>query len=180
MSSASTHEHATLPLRRDQLYGYKNIPVASGLFFELAQPAKQNFVVFTLSAYQKEKYIFLQDLYVQYCVNDPTEYDFAMAVFGEVEAWDRVKRIPKFRNEYYDTWVYLAEKKRKRDAFKVIYDEATGDSRSKYSAAKFLIEEPWKDKRNAKTRAQAKKSTEAAAKPFVDDAKRLKEQGLLN
>ena len=54
-------------------------------------------------------------------------------------------------------------------------DEVKLNGRSAFTAAKYLIEEPWKDKRNPKVKEQNKKTTEAAKSVFSEDLERLQE-----
>lgn len=166
-------------LSKEQLYGRTNIPIVGGLFFELTPQNRQENVVFTLNPHKKDKYIFLQDIYVEMCEDDPSEYEFAMYVFGEMEAWERIKAVPRFA-EHYEKWVRYADIKRKSKAFKAIIGEVQNEGRSKFSAAKMLIDEPWKPKRKKADKEKSRETTEEAFSQHRDDIERLKENGLIN
>lgn len=115
----------------------------------------------------------IRDLFVSYVAGDPTEYDFAMEVFGDFAHWKMIANTP-WMEPYLEEWRETADVKRKRDAFKAVLEEAeTG--RSKFSAAKYLIEEPWKDKRNKEVKERSKRTSDRANSEFKDDIERLKD-----
>lgn len=176
MSSSSVK--ATLPLCRSYLYSDNNIPYTSGLIIDLCTQRLDK-AIFTCSRFHEDKYIYLPDLYVQYCVDDPSEYDFAMAVFGELEAWERIKKL-KFFKKSYDQMVHHADVKRKSKAFKAVINEVDSGGRSAFTASKFLIDEPWKDKRTKVAAKKSKSSTQEASTQVKDDLDRLREEGLIN
>lgn len=137
--------------------------------------------VMTLGSRNK-KYPSLRDYYISLVPEDPSEYTFAEAVFGDFLAWDRVRQASWFQ-PWYEEYQLTAAAIMKSMAFKAIIEEAKG-GKSAFSAAKFLIDEPWKvkdatDKRKA--RAQTRASTKAAAEShdFQEDIKRLKELDML-
>lgn len=115
----------------------------------------------------------IRDLFVEYVAPDPTEYDFAMHVFGDYAHWKLIAGTP-WMKDYLDEWRETADVKRKRDAFQSVLEEAQG-GKSKFSAAKFLIEEPWKDKRNKETRSRSKRTSEKASEEYKEDVARLKD-----
>lgn len=176
-SETSTVSKANLPLCRSYLYSDNNIPITSGLIIDLCTQ-RMDKAIFTVSRFHEGKYIYLPDLYVQYCVDDPSEYDFAMAVFGELEAWERIKKL-KFFKKAYDQMVHHADVKRKSKAFKAVISEVDSGGRSAFTASKFLIDEPWKPKRTKEANTKSKKSTQEAASQHNDDLDRLREEGLI-
>lgn len=115
----------------------------------------------------------LRDIYFDLCVDDPTENDFAEFVFGDYSHWALIKDTPWIK-PYLDEWRMNADIKRKSIAFKAILKEAQG-GRSPLAAARYLIEEGWKDKRNTKVRKQNRESTERASETIKSDIARLKD-----
>ena len=166
---------------RDQLYGENGHRKSRALFVETSGRPHIDKPFLCLNPNRKEgDYIPLQPLFISLTVDDPSEATFAETVFGDIPFWESLKTCTWFK-DYYEEWAYVAEVKRKSKAFKAIVQEAE-DGRSKFTAAKFLIEEPWKDKRNPKAKARSKKTTEVARMDaeVESDIERLREQGLLN
>jgi len=137
--------------------------------------------VLTLGSRNKD-YPSLRDYYISLVPEDPSEYSFAEAVFGDFMAWEKVRTASWFQ-PWYEEYQLTASAIMKSLAFKAIIQEAKG-GKSAFTAAKFLIDEPWKvkdatDKRKA--RAQTRASTKAAAEShdFQEDIKRLKELDML-
>lgn len=115
----------------------------------------------------------LKTYYVSLTLEDPSEYVFASEVFGSFTHWNLIKNS-KFIQPYYKDYVMNAEAKRKSLAFKKIVEEAKGGKYS-FTASKYLIEEPWKDKKSKEVKEASKKSTEKAFQTVSKDAERLKE-----
>ena len=166
-------------LTRDQIYTVNNKPIFIQHIHELrlakadAPPA-----IFTIRD-EKEGLISLKKLYMKFVVDDPTESVFAEEVFGDLGYWLQARNMIPFRPVHKE-WIEEADILRKQIAFKAIMAEAKEGGRSAFSAAKFLIDEPWKGRA---AKAQSKKTTEAAfenaKKDFSEDYERLKEQGLI-
>lgn len=126
-----------------------------------------------------EGYPCLRDYYVPLVAKDPSESTFVDVVFGDLRYWLRLKKS-KFMAEFLEEWGEMADIERKKLAFAAVINEVENNGRSAFTAAKYLIEEPWKDKRNPKVKETNKKTTKAARNEWDDDVKRLEEQGLLN
>ena len=128
----------------------------------------------------------LRELWMTYCVTDPTEYSLAMALFGEWDAYDRfvtnkrnAPHIEKLRTE--------ATVARKSAAFtRLVSDASNPDSKTGVTSAKYLIEEAWMKPRNSgdgrKHRAQMRETAQQAYERtgIADDLQRLKDEGLIN
>lgn len=128
----------------------------------------------------------LGKLYIAFATMDPTEYQFAMAVFGSWEVWEKMQTTTPLKKPI-EKWRREAEVKRKSLAFESVVKEIQEDGRSSFTAAKFLINEEWKPKEDGRTARKEKnakdKSTseEAFEKAGInEDLTRLKEQGLIN
>lgn len=128
--------------------------------------------------------ICLYKLYIAHSVDDPSEVTFAEEVFGDIYFWQSLTEAVWFQRHIQE-WRLIAATIRKRDAFKSIINEVKTNGKSSFTAAKYLIEEPWKTG-NALQRKQNKKLiSESAEAAFSDstiqsDLKRLKEEGVIN
>ena len=130
--------------------------------------------------------ICLFDLYMEFVVEDPSEVRFAEQVFGDIVYWKEHLSKDKWFAPHLEEWRMAAAEKRKSMAFTAIIKEVKEAGKSAFTAAKYLIEEPWlvgasatEKKEIAKTRrATAEKAYTATA--FQDDLQRLKEEGVLN
>lgn len=160
---------------KEQLYTSTNRRMSQGLFKETC--IKQDNVIATLMSFD-ERWPRLIDQYVFYCAEDPTEYKFAIAVFGNWEFWTNIRDKDWFQ-PYYSQFKEEAEVKRKSIAFKAVIDEVEKGGASGVNAAKFLIQEPWKEP-TRETKAQKVKTTQRAKAEYSDDLKRLREEGFLD
>lgn len=147
-----------LPLRREQLYTPNNVIKSLCLIKELSKPGDEP--VFTIRD-EKEGYESLKTLFVNLTVEDPSEATFAEVVFNDVGYWLKV-RENKVLKPYLEEWREEADIKRKAIAFKSIVKEVQEGGKSAFSAAKFLIDEPYKDKRSKQTKEQVSKTKKAA------------------
>jgi len=128
----------------------------------------------------------LSKLYLALATMDPTEYTFAISVFGSWEVWEKMQTTAPLKKPI-EKWRREADVKRKSLAFESVIKEVQEGGRSSYSAAKFLINEEWKAKEDGRTARKAKseeaKSTSEEAferAGVTDELTRLKEQGLIN
>jgi len=160
------------------------------LFYELSY-VDPEFALFTLKEEDMvmpngRPIVALSKLYLAFATMDPTEYQFAISVFGSWEVWEKMQLTAPLKKPI-EKWRREAEVKRKSLAFESVIKEIQEDGRSSFTAAKFLINEEWKPKEDGRTARKAKsaeaKSTseEAFEKAGVtDDLERLKSQGLIN
>ena len=132
---------------------------------------------FTINPKGKEGYINLRDLFLSMVVGDPTEVEFAEFVFGDIAYWERLANCPAMK-DYVREWRRMADMKRKTEAFKSIIREAKeSKGASAVTAARYLIEEPWK--KDSRDKRVSKRTTEEAFNNINDDLSRLREDGLL-
>lgn len=127
-----------------------------------------------MSLNRKEGYVCIRPIFIELTKNDPTELVFAEHVFGDYAFWKNVTKA-KWMDSYLEEWRMVADVQRKSDAFRAVISEVRTQGRSAFSAAKFLIDEPWKDKRNPKNKAAVKKSTETAHRGLEADVKRMQD-----
>lgn len=181
----------SLPIQEQYLRTEDFIPQwrVKSLFYELAN-GDHTYTIFTFKNKPIECHGVtlhsFHNLYMQYCVTDPTEVSFVDAVFdGNFIYFERIQNNSSVRT-YLDQYRKEAAIRRKSIAFKTIVGEAASDSKGATAAAKYLIDEPWatKDARTTDGRKKRAEARETAAKAFEDasiqeDIKRLREEGIL-
>ncbi len=156
-------------------------PRTQALFIELSYD-KPTHAVFTLKEDDHEHngtlYLSLHKLFVSMVPNDPSEYEFAMTVFGSWDIWENLCKSPRVK-AHIAKWRAEAHVKIKSQAIQAIAMEMKEGGRSSFSAAKLLLEKGWLDKDTA---SQAKKKLQAkerededkqALAMLSDDAARL-------
>lgn len=166
----------------DDLYSENNMQAKTRALFVQVNPEGP------LSVLRKDVdgKINLYKIYMDFCVEDPSEIKFAEAVFGDIVYWKTQLSQDKWFTKYLEEWRMAATEKRKSLAFEAIINEVKDKGKSGFTAAKYLIEEPWlvgatatEKKEIAKTRRlTAEKAYSATA--FQEDLNRLKEEGVLN
>lgn len=159
---------------RDVLYTSNGIRKTRSLFKEYC--LSTDTPVFTVTG-NDPSYINIKELYIKLCTEDPSEATFAETVFGDVIFWKNIAKC-NWIEEDLEEWKEAAEVRRKALAFKSVMDEVRNEGRSSFSAAKFLIEEPWK--KGKTERKQSRKTTDKAKSIYNEDFKRLEEQGYLD
>ena len=151
------------------------------LFYELSYE-DTTYVLFTLKDEDLEHngrtYTSLPNLYRNLVPIDPTEYTFAMTVFGNWQVWDKIRNAPQLK-PHVKKWRDEAEVKIKSEAIKAIALEAKSGGRSAFTAAKLLLERGWIEKEAASKAKQALMAKEEeemdkeAMKLLSEDAERL-------
>ena len=122
----------------------------------------------------------LKERYMSF--NDPTEYLFAMDVFGDWEHWKQIARSYYWK-PIIKRWREELEVKMKAEALRSIIEEAE-HGKARVSAAKYLIEKGWVDKEDKRGRPSKEAVKTEAAKmvkikdEIDEDIKRMKQ--LLN
>ncbi len=120
----------------------------------------------------------IKKLYLDHVSNDPTEYTFAMAVFGTWDIWDTIRTNPSLRR-YYSKWREEVDVRIKSEAIRSIAEEMREGGRSSFTAAKLLLERGWIEKVNPhdrKSERQKQKETtldRQAMQMLSKDAERL-------
>ena len=164
----------------EDLYTHNNIPRLRSMFCQMNPDGPM-----TTNRFGTPGKINLYELFISLTVDDPTEVAFAEQVFGDVLYWKSLSEDTWFAPRLAE-WRFVVAEKRKQSAFKTIVEEAKGGGKSSFTAAKYLIEEPWmvgatatEKKEIAKTRrATTEKAYTATA--FQEDLNRLREEGVLN
>ncbi len=167
-------------LSHSDLYAANGKARTKDLFIEYNKDS-----VLSLSKEGKDGAVSLYKLFVKLTVDDPSEVHFAEEVFGDTGFWLKLQLSPVLSDELKD-WRKVASQKRKQKAFQAIIKEVEENGRSAFTAAKYLIEEPWKEigtvKQKKEARAEIADSANAAYKndSVEKDMARLKTMGLLN
>lgn len=162
-----------LPLPREMIYTPQNSLRVLCLIQEISKHTDEP--IFTLRD-EKEGFISLQRLFIELTIEDPTETVFAEAVFNDVLYWMKA-RENRILKPYVEEWRQVADVKRKQIAFSAIISEVKEKGRSAFSAAKYLIDEPYKDKRNPKVKESVEESKARAREEalYSEDFKNIKD-----
>jgi hypothetical protein len=164
-----------VPLNRDQLWTASGQPRTRSLFVESCIQGDEPIMSLRGNV---EGYECLRDYYVPMMARDPSGESFCEAVFGgDTRYWLRLKEA-SWMKPFLKEWDELADIKRKQIAFKAIIKEVEENGKSSFSAAKFLIDEPWKPN-DKETKTTKQKTTTRARSVFDEDIDRLREEGLL-
>jgi len=169
------------------LYSYNQLHNANGtrlvrsLFKEGQYSEKHN--IFTLDKRDNpnEGLTSLWRLYMQFAVDDPTEYSFAVEVFGDMAFWLNLRDKYPIKDCIED-WETEAEVARKSKALAFIRD-ATLDPKTSFQAAKYLLENGSKarpsfatmDKRKVRKHDKEQIAGILEKKEFAEDLDRLSE-----
>lgn len=168
------------PLTHEQKYILKGKPRTQGLFLELSYTDTSN-VIFTLKyqdhVHHGNTYLSLPKLFLSMVPDDPTEYDFAQAIFGEWDFWKLLSDSPKVK-PYVEKWRREVDVILMSKGIKGIIEEAAEGGRSKFTAAKWLADKGWRaetpQERKRKARDEEDREIETRAFDSVEeDLKRL-------
>jgi uncharacterized protein Usg len=105
--------------------------------------------VFTLGTEDKGEHISLRKIYLE--ISDPTEYEFALHVFGSWQHWDKLRQAQWFR-KYLDRWRDELEVKLKSQAVGRMRQISNSPATQALAASKFLIDRGWIDKESKRGR----------------------------
>lgn len=112
------------------------------MFFETSPPeVREKYTSFTLKDQEHNGYPSLKQIYLQF--DDPTEYEFAQAVFGSYAHWKAICAA-KWFIPYVEDWRDELEIKLRSRAIKQMADHATTEKG--FSASRWLAEGSWKEK----------------------------------
>lgn len=159
-------------IKHEDLYTENNQRKTRSLFKETC--ASDDKPVASLSRHKQEGLVFIREAYIAFCVDDPTELEFAEAVFGDYSHWHAMKDASWIK-PYLEEWRLICDAKRKSEAFKGIINEVKTGGRSAFTAAKFLIDEPWIDKRNKDAKKRSDASNRAARQDVDADVERMRD-----
>ena len=159
----------------------KGVIRTKSLFYELSYNDPEH-VIFTTKEEDIERngrtYLSMSKLFCSLVPQDPTEYTFAMTVFGSWHVWEVIREAPQVA-PYYKRWKREAEIRVKSEAIKAIAEEAKSGGRSSFTAAKLLLERGWIEKEpasKAKQKLQEKEEQDMdreALKLLNEEAERI-------
>jgi len=154
---------------KEQLYGDQGHPRTKSLFREFGGGP------LSYSKHDTDGCINLRNIYISLCVDDPTEFVFAEEVFGDWSFWAHLRNISWMKAQV-EEWQVVVEVERKSRAFKALVQDASDPkSRSRVASAKYLIEEPWKNKKDRDTKKQVEATASSAYDQSAKDLERIKE-----
>lgn len=148
--------------------------LTTSLFLERRKTGAENGPLFTLKERTHRGCASLKQLYLSH--NDPTEYEFAMAVFNSWEHWQFILQCKWFQ-PYITAWRAELEVKLRSEAFNNVRAQA----KARPDLAKWIAEGKWKPSdakplrgrpSMAEVEAHVKKDAEFL-KAVNDDASRL-------
>lgn len=126
-------------------------PLTKGLFFETTGEDKDG-VLYTLKdkdhTFRGVTYKSLYRLYME--CSDPTEYEFANTYLDGWSHWQMIATSSWFK-EFVDRWRWELELKLKAAALRRITEEAQSESKSRFSANRFLVDGGWIEKKDSKS-----------------------------
>lgn len=144
---------------KKDLWSGANQPMTTALFVETAIHGKDN-ILFTFENEPHSGYLSFPKLYRKFYKEDPTEYLFAMTVFGSWEHWTRLLNSsvrPRIEQVRKEAEAYL-------DSQMVgnILKEANSGSRNSFTASKYILERGYRPKDERPTKLHVKKNVEKA------------------
>lgn len=156
--------------KKEDLYGLNSKMKTQSLFREFFPETG----LITLSKHEVDGCINLRQIYISFCIEDPTEVLFAESVFGDYSFWENLRGL-SWMKPHVEEWERICDVKRKQKAFAALIQDATDkDSRTRVTSAKYLIDEPWKG-RKKETKEKVKESTTEAFSQVRSDYERMKE-----
>jgi hypothetical protein len=127
-----------------------------GLFRETSNDTEA--AVFCLNSEGNKTQPSLYQIYRQY--DDPTEYTFAMEVFGEFRAWKQISENPRIK-PWVDSWREEMEARIRSEGIEQLRKQAENGSTA---AARWIGEAGWKPKKTGpKPKAEAEKEERVQA-----------------
>ena len=156
----------------EELHSTLNHRKTKALFSETCTPDQTP--IMTLGRRPKDGLVVLRDFFIEYTTLDPTEYDFAVEVFGDYAFWENLSQATWIQ-PHLEEWRMVADVRRKSIAFGTLLRDVQEGKPSAPSSAKFLIEEGWKNKRKKEVREKSQKTTETAASFYNEDVRRMKD-----
>jgi len=154
-------------------------------FYETTLPDNRNDL--TLYSLKKKDhkvsgsiYRSLHKIYIE--MEDPTEYEFAMSVFGDFSVWENLCNLSWFKHHHQQMQKELVLKLKARTIRGMIND--LGEGKASYNAQKYLADAGYLDDRQKKRGRPSKDELDGALKQAAqakaateDDAARI---GLIN
>lgn len=157
---------------KEMLLGSGGHMKTRSLFFETCLPTDEPFL--SLKPQKDNAAPSLRDIFITLVVDDPSEATFAETVFGDIRFWENLCNC-RWMEPHLKEWRRIADAKRKSKAFKSIIKEIEEGGRSSFTAAKYLIEEPWKDKRKSEVKKEVQETADMGYSMVREDFNRIKD-----
>lgn len=143
-----------------------------GLFWELTEGDKSS-CLYTTKDNDYLGYISLKRVYLE--MADPTEYRFANEYLENYEHWEMLTNCSFFK-PYVDQWRKELELKLKSEALlRVMEDARDENSKTKFTANKFILEKGWEPNTGTKRGRPTKNEIKQAAMEQLSERDRLNE-----
>lgn len=164
---------------RTQLHSPTGKRKSRSLFRELTNPDNRKGAIFVMNKYDRAGLPSLYRLYMEYAVDDPTEYTFAITVFGDFAYWEWLRGMDPVKGLVAD-WEEEAEVARKSVMLDNIL-QATKEPKTALQASKYLLERGFEHRPSQagvdgrKSRAESKEATKALllTEGYQSDLERL-------
>jgi len=166
-----------------QLRNINNVKKSKKLFSEytVAGSKLHSEAIFCENDYDRDGLVSLKRLYLELAIDDPSEYTFAMAVFGEWEFWEWLRKQTPVKHHITE-WEHIVEVSRKSKMIQNI-QKATKDPKTSLQASRYLLERGFEQRPSQrgvdgrKSRRVAKEETAAILQEegYQEDLKRLAE-----
>lgn len=163
---------------KSQLIGKNGKFLTESLFWETNRDRENNEPLFTLKPAEHMGYPSLKQLYLSY--RDPTEYTFAMEVFGSWQHWEHLVSLSWFAphaEEWRGELATLLRSEAARAALGVLSDPEA-PAANKMQAARYITDRGWEEKqtkgrpKKADIKKEARRLAETSSH-FEDDFKRI-------
>jgi hypothetical protein len=131
---------------RSQLVGKNGKILTEALFWETNRDREAYAPLFTLKPVEHMGCPSLKQIYLEH--RDPTEYTFAMSVFGSWQHWEALTSLIWFKphvEEWRSELAVLLKSEAARAALGVLSDPEA-PSANKMQAARFVAEKGWEEK----------------------------------
>ena len=141
------------------------------LFYELNTTDLPS--VFTLKEREHKGYPSLKQIFLSY--TDPTEYTFAMEVFGSWTGWQKISESAEIK-KHVDQWREELEIKIRAEAIKAIAETAVTEGAKGTAAARWIAEGNWKGRRGRPSKAEVERERKIQAgiqDDISDDIERM-------
>jgi hypothetical protein len=174
MSKITEHNKA---IPKSKFKNENHMRLLRGLFYE-TYVHKLDQVIYTLKDEDWKGYPSLYLIFLQSCVDDPTEYSFAMTYMDGWEHWEQLQECEWFK-PYIERWRKESELKMKSKALVRVIELANTGGKDGYLAAKYLLEDGWRPKEKGPKARAAGRPTKLAVKEEVvrraDEERRIKD-----
>lgn len=140
------------------------------LFMEY-NPRQEKFpAYFTLADHDRNGFVSVRRIYLELC--DPTEFLVGQTLLGDFRHWQALLERPWFRDKV-DQWRVELDNKLESEALQALRETVRDPkSASRITAAKAILEKPWRSKQSTRGRP-SKEELEGYRKKAAEDTAEL-------